>query len=171
MGDDTPQPSYSSRHSIDVSASPERCYSCLREIDMGRSLTMRALLAARGLRHLRTLDAAVKAGFVVLRDEAPREMTLGLVGQPWRPSGNLRRLSSQGFEVFDEPGFVKVLWSFTVVATPGGCSVSTRTDIYATDAAARRRFGRYWLVVKPFSGLLRRSMLRSIRICAEGAPG
>ncbi|MDH3729791.1 MAG: hypothetical protein OES13_01510 [Acidimicrobiia bacterium] len=110
----------------------------------------------------------VRAGFMVLRDDAPTDIVLGLVGQPWRPSGGLQRLSPAEFVNFDEPGFVKVVWSFTFDATPTGTSVSTSTEIYATDERARRSFGRYWWFVRPFSGALRRSMLRSIRTCAEG---
>jgi hypothetical protein len=36
------------------------------------------------------------------------------------------------------------------------------------DAASARQFARYWLVVQPFSGLIRRRMLALIRRKAEG---
>ncbi len=129
---------------------------------------MRVLLAARGLRHLRTLEDAIRAGFVIMDDQEPRHIILGLVGQPWRPSGNLQRLSAKELLDFDEPGFVKVMWNFIFDETTEGCRVDTSTEIYATDRRAHRSFRRYWWLVKPFSGVLRRSMLRSIRRCAGG---
>lgn len=128
---------------------------------------MRVLLAARGLRHLRTLEDFIGVGFVIVDDQEPQHLILGLVGQPWRPSGNLQRLSATELLDFDQPGFVRVLWSFSFDSQPEGCRVHTSTEIYATDRRAQRSFGRYWWLVKPFSGMMRRSMLRSIKRCAE----
>lgn len=162
-----PQPDFSSHHSTTVAAPAERCYRCLQEVDIGGSLATRSLLAARGLRGLRTLQGAKQMGFVVLDEDPPHHMVLGLVGRPWRPSGGLQRLSAAGFDSFDRPGFVKVTWAFTFEPTPGGCAVATSTRIFATDDPARRRFRLYWRVIGPFSGVLRRSMLRSIKACAE----
>jgi hypothetical protein len=48
---------------------------------------------------------------------------------------------------------------------PGG-----ETRIFTRDAVARRRFRRYWLVIRPGSGLVRRLLLRSIRTEAERLP-
>jgi hypothetical protein len=48
---------------------------------------------------------------------------------------------------------------------PGG-----ETRIFTPDAVARRRFRRYWLMIRPGSGLIRRLMLRSIRAEAERLP-
>jgi hypothetical protein len=50
--------------------------------------------------------------------------------------------------------------------TGGGSLVSTETRILAVDAHAKRWFGRYWLVVRPFSGLIRRRWLRAAAIHA-----
>jgi hypothetical protein len=161
-----PQPDFASRHATTVAATAERCYRCLEEVDIGRSLPMRLLLAVRGIGRLRTLQSARQIGFVVLDEDPPHRMVLGLVGRPWRPSGGLQRLSDTEFHAFDRPGFVKVVWAFQFEPVAGGCAVSTSTDIFATDDVARRRFRRYWRVVGPFSGLLRRSMLRSIKDCA-----
>jgi len=48
-----------------------------------------------------------------------------------------------------------------------GSRMATETRIAATDATARRRFGRYWLLIGPFSGITRREMLAAIRRRAE----
>jgi len=44
--------------------------------------------------------------------------------------------------------------------------VATETRIRCTDDASRRAFLRYWRVIRPFSGLIRMEMLRSIRCAA-----
>jgi hypothetical protein len=41
----------------------------------------------------------------------------------------------------------------------GRTLVETTTLCEATDDVARRRFAAYWLVVRPFSGLVRRDLL------------
>lgn len=48
-----------------------------------------------------------------------------------------------------------------------GARLETETRIYLTDASARRRFGAYWLVIRPFSGLTRRGWLRAAKKRAE----
>jgi hypothetical protein len=45
--------------------------------------------------------------------------------------------------------------------------VGTETRIAATDEVARRRFGRYWRLIGPFSSITRREMLAAIRRRAE----
>jgi hypothetical protein len=48
-----------------------------------------------------------------------------------------------------------------------GCLLTTETRVHATTARARRLFRLYWLVVGPFSALVRRRWLRAI---ARAAP-
>jgi hypothetical protein len=52
-------------------------------------------------------------------------------------------------------------------AAGDGALLETETRIYLTDAAARRRFGAYWLMIRPFSGLIRRLWLRAAKRRAE----
>jgi hypothetical protein len=62
---------------------------------------------------------------------------------------------------------VRVAAAFTVVPEGDGSRVGTETRIAATDDTARRRFGRYWRLVGPFSSITRREMLAAIRRRAE----
>jgi hypothetical protein len=52
-------------------------------------------------------------------------------------------------------------------ADGGAATVSTETRVLCTDPGSRRAFRRYWRIVRPFSGLIRIEMLRSIRREAE----
>jgi hypothetical protein len=129
---------------------------------------MRALLVARGIGRMRTIDAAVAAGFVVMVDEPPRSLALAFVGRPWQLRGGVQRLDRAGVLGFDRAGFVKVLWRFDVEPAASTTTVSTTTEIWATDSTALQRFRRYWAIVGPFSAALRRSLLRTVEVCAEG---
>ncbi len=44
----------------------------------------------------------------------------------------------------------------------GTTRLSTETRVKCVDGAAYRRFVLYWALIKPFSGWIRREMLRSI---------
>lgn len=144
---------------------------------------MRGLPARlRGLRDGRTadplaslsLDDMLRRGFLLLDERPGHEIVLGSVAQPWKgvPRGEPRPdVDAERFADFDVPGYAKV--AFNIRVTPygrGRSLVTTETRVATTDADSRRRFARYWLVIGPFSALIRRIMLRNVRSGAEGGP-
>jgi len=60
------------------------------------------------------------------------------------------------------------IWAVPIGA--GGTRLATETRVHAADSAARRRFQLYWLVVGPFSALIRRRWLAAARRAAETSP-
>jgi hypothetical protein len=95
-------------------------------------------------------------GFDLL-SASPTEIVIGASATPWRPSGTIGRFAEP------RPGTVRIATDLRATAVPGGCILSTETRVLAVDDAARRAFGRYWLVVGPFSALIRRRWLRAAR--------
>jgi hypothetical protein len=95
-------------------------------------------------------------GFDLL-STSPTEVVFGTCGTPWRPSG--------GLGPFADPlsGMVRVATDIRATPVAGGCILSTETRVLAVDDAARRAFRRYWIVVGPFSALIRRRWLRAAR--------
>lgn len=179
-----PAADFSERHALRVNASPERAYAAVRGLEGGGGWITRVLFALRsiparlaGKRGLvddgsrPALDALLRAGFVLLAEDAPREIVLGLTGRFWRPAGDIRRVEADAFRTFREPGMAVAAWNFTVLPAERGSLVVTETRVRCTDDAARRSFGRYWRIVGPFSGLIRRDMLRAVRRAAERGPG
>ena len=165
-------------HEIGVDAPVAAAYAAVRELDLGRSPLIAALLAVRGIPALLTgrrsitrrvgLDAILQTGFVLLAEDPPHELVLGVVGKFWQPTSGIRRITADEFERFDEPGFAKGVWNFTVRADgPDRSVVATETRVHCTDATARRRFLRYWRLVGPFSALIRVLLLRSIAHAAR----
>ena len=45
--------------------------------------------------------------------------------------------------------------------------LATETRVLCLDTASRRRFRLYWTLIGPFSGLIRKDILRSIKRQAE----
>jgi hypothetical protein len=188
LDEQLPRFDFAERHEATVRVSPAAAFAAIRRADLGSGPLTRALFALRALpglvvspratarRFLRrgrstrvTLDALASAGFVLLAEHPGREVVLGTIGRFWRPSGGMRPFASAEFARFDEPGWAKGAWNFRVDPAPGGATISTETRVLCTDARSRRTFGRYWRIVRPFSGLIRIEMLRAIRREAERA--
>jgi hypothetical protein len=161
-----------SSHAIAVRATPRDVMAAVRRLDLSTSRLTALLLRLRGLpSRALTFDGLLRMGFTIVGERPDREIVLGLVGRFWTIDGDLRRLSSEAFLAFEEPGTARAAWVFRVEPSGEGATrLVTETRVRCADAATRRRFRVYWAVVAPFSGLIRRAALRAIRDDAERAP-
>jgi len=167
-------------HETKIRATVETVYDALRNTDMGRSLIVRLLLRARSMPtlfasgakrsvHL-NLEGLLKSGFVLLGEARPNEIALGLIGQFWRFSAGTCSIPANEFAAFYKPGFAKAVWNFSLVEEDQGRTrLATETRVLCLDKASKRRFRVYWAAIAPFSGLIRREVLRTIRREAERA--
>lgn len=171
------EPDFSERHQVKISASVETVYRVLWTADFGRSWIVKGLLLLRSLPKLllnpRSLDShrktlnlqsIVDAGFGRLAEDEGREVVLGVVGRFWRPVDNLIPFRKEFFSGAVPAGLARAVWNFDVRSLGVRSSVlRTETRITCGDSASRRKFGLYWLFVRPFSGLIRRVMLRAVK--------
>ncbi len=166
-----PDPDVVERHRISVDASVERTWTAVEDADLAGDGVAGVLLALRGMRRGRSMRVRdfERFGFVRLPGSSEREIVLGLVGRFWRPSGGVVRVAPEDFVGFDRPGYMKAVWNVRAEAAGKGAVVSTETRVAGTDARARWLFRPYWLVVRPFSGLIRRRLLKLVKTGAEGA--
>ncbi|HEX2092193.1 MAG TPA: hypothetical protein VHG28_07305, partial [Longimicrobiaceae bacterium] len=82
-------------------------------------------------------------------------------------SGGIVRVGAEEWRAWERPGYARAAWNFTVAPNADGTvHLATETRVRCTDAASRRRFLRYWRVVGPFSGWIRREMLQAVRKAA-----
>ena len=65
------------------------------------------------------------------------------------------------------PRGLRIAFDFRAEPDPGGSLLTTETRVHALTPRARRLFRLYWLVVGPFSALIRRRWLRAIARSAE----
>jgi hypothetical protein len=145
------------RHELALPVSPDEAVTAFLASPVAPDLVVRTLLRLRGLRTGTTIeDAMTRMGFQELH-RSPTEVVLGAVGTPWRAGGGIRPFAT------DEPGTVRMAVDVRAEPVGEGCVLSTETRIAATDDPARRAFRRYWLVVHPFSALIRRRWLAAAR--------
>jgi hypothetical protein len=164
----------SSAHAIDVPAAPAQAIAALQEVCGSDLPVTRLLMAIRTLGRRRAGgDRPVLAGLerIGARElsAAPDRVEYGLISQPWRITGgeSVRFDAPEEFAAFSRPGFVRVQVDFWAEPAPGGSRLRTATRIRATDPASLRDFKRYWRVVGPGSGLIRREWLRAARRRAQ----
>jgi hypothetical protein len=113
-------------------------------------------------------DIPTRGTWVRLADVAGEEFVFGAVGTVWRPDIEWVDLAAAGFRRFDRPGYAKVAAGLSF--RPYGDARTLVTDearTTATDAAVERRFGRYWLVVRPFVGYVLGRVLARIAADVE----
>jgi hypothetical protein len=164
-------------HEIVVAASPDATYAAARAVDLGGSLPAKTLFLVRLIPHLLTgkatpsasltLDTALAMGFTVLAEEPGTELVLGVVGRFWRLDSGLRKLAADDFVAFDEPGYAKACMNFRVSGDATISILETETRVLCTDDSARRKFALYWTAIGPFSAVIRKIMLGTIKENAE----
>lgn len=164
---------------------PAECFRAASDVDLFRAPLVRALLDLRGLpprlagvltlrgaaasprasRGTFRLKDMVGLGWTLLGETPGSEMVLGQVGRPWKVAATSTDppLTPERFVSFDSPGFAKIATSLRVDPYGKRSSILTmETRVAATDDASRRRFQRYWLLVGPFSDLIRRTTIRRL---------
>jgi hypothetical protein len=154
---------HSERHSIRVDATPEAALAAARETRLEDVPLVSILFRLRGLKAAPRgpIWASLQAQGFRLHDPE----TLVLIGRPWSRRGGTR--VDEDFVHFSEPGYAKLAVDLRALPDGEAARLETETRVFLTDAASRRRFAAYWLLIRPFSGLTRRLWLRSAKRRAE----
>lgn len=165
------------RHRIAVDAPASVTLAAARDIDPNDSRLIRAIFRGRELIMRSEADVTARPkgmfegmkaiGWGVLAESA-HEIVMGAVTRPWEPDPVFRPLPPRAFAAFAEPDYVKIVWTLRADPQPDGGSVfRTETRAVATDAAAKKKFRRYWAFLSPGIILIRAAMLPAVKAEAE----
>ncbi len=174
-----PEYQFFERHSARVHARPEQVMQSIRQSTFGDMRSLITLLKIRRAvlrapdtggfwQDKRILDAFSASGCLFGGSE--HEIVMCGV---WNVRAGRRPevRSLQEFADYREQGAIKMAYDFTVEDAGNGWStISTETRVLALDDSTRRGMGRYWRLIVPGSGLLRRQWLDGIKNRAESAP-
>jgi len=164
-----PEWHFRERHRRSTSAPATALLAAAEHVTWAEVPVMKALMGIRSKGRLRrsadkrVLDDMAAAGFAVLSRTSDEVVIAGL-GRPWARGGDRApRLAEQAdpvgvFTGFAAPGWAKMAVNFRV----SNDELTTETRVLLTDQDSRRAFGRYWLLIRPFSGLIRRQWLAAI---------
>jgi len=177
-----PRYDFATAHARILRAPPQESFRAVREVDLFRDPIIRALLALRSLplqlanrlsRRARTpvsaaqptfrLDDMLGLGWMLLAEEPGVELVFGQISRPWKSVAASREppASPATFADFATAGFAKIVFGLRVASYGASSSIlAMETRVALTDAESRRRFRRYWMLIGPFSDLIRRLALR-----------
>ncbi len=173
-------------HAVEIAATGAIVYDVLLATDFSRGRTVRILMGLRALpacvRHPREMWTRLRRSraerrvpsfgllqvFTILEEAPGQEIVLGLTGRFWTLSGALVSTQAATFRGAVPPGLARAAWSFRLVDVQSSrTQLVTETRVRCGDETTRRSFLRYWRVIAPGSGVLRRSMLSTVRRRAE----
>ncbi|MGH9421261.1 MAG: hypothetical protein ACRD3J_14885, partial [Thermoanaerobaculia bacterium] len=145
---------FEEHHEIQIDAPPERIYAAIREVTareirfFGILTTIRCLGRCRGESILNApdakpiLDVATRSGFRLLADDPPHELVIGARVAPQTAAIMNFRVERDG-------------------------RLTTETRVFSKSDKGRRSFAVYWRIIRPGSGIIRRSWLEAIKRRAE----
>jgi hypothetical protein len=166
------------RHHIHVAAPAAVTLAVARDANPFDPVVVRAIFRGRELilgaerddrpRPRGLLAAAQSFGWGVLTEIPGEEIVVGAVTKPWEANVTFRSLPTEAFEAFDEPDYVKIVWTLRADAIDAISSIfRTETRALATDHSARVKFRRYWSFLSPGIFLIRWMMLGPVKAESE----
>lgn len=178
LDDLVPEPRFAQIDHVDVAAPPDRAWEAVRNVDLQESPLARALFGLREIpARLRgerppkrsatidDIDAIGAPGFHILAEEPGREVIVGAIGKVWElaiPFVDVR--DAAAFAAFREPGYAKVVWALRVEPREGsGSRVVFDLRVTTTDEESWKKFRRYFVLIGPFSHMMRRHLLAMVR--------
>jgi hypothetical protein len=175
LDDILPQYQFSEKHSIRIHNRPQPVLEAVRQSTWADMRSLVTLLKIRGavarqpfhdagVFRGRILDGFAASGYVI--GGSDREI-VAAGGANVNTKGPIRTHSLQEFADYSEPGAVKMAFDFFVDDVGDGWSTLTaETRVFALGGSARG-MARYWRLIVPGSGLLRREWLEGIKQRAE----
>jgi len=163
-----PKYTFNECHEIVVNRPIENVYHVAKDFDLSKSRTISFLFKIRGLptKRLNLQNFIDDMGFTNLEENYPYESLVGF----WA------RIKIAKIPCYDDfvnnsiSPWLKVVWNFQFEAMEKGqTKVSTETRVLCVAPITRFTFGLYWIIIKPFSGLIRNKMLRIIKDDSEGS--
>jgi hypothetical protein len=160
-----------------VDADPMTTWQAARDLDFltVRTPLLGAAMWARGLparlrrqppppvQRLSLSAGDTLPGWLPLGERKGSEVALGAVGKFWQPAIEWRDVPLEEFAGFTEPGYGKIACNFSMRPYSQGRTLLTyECRTATTDALSRRKFARYWWLIRPMVGHIMRATLATI---------
>lgn len=136
---------------------------------LGAARFLPVLLSGSGLGQLRDRPFLDCLPVPLLASDEPRSLVFGGALQAWRLTGGEQppELDAEGLRNWMRPRWVKAAMDFRLTPSRGGTELSSETRVLSTDYETRRKFDRYWLLVRPGSTAIRWEVLTAVQLRAE----
>jgi hypothetical protein len=157
-----------SKYSIRIHATPDRIYQILQNGVPTGTITRFLMMLRRLPRIFSQPPADEQPSFYKLKQSQGREIVVGIAGQFWKPVAKTVAIQSlEEFLHFERNGYSKAALNLQITRMQNGISILSTETRVRSYGAAKEKFRSYWQFIKPFSGLIRREILRKIKKQAE----
>ncbi|MGY1887371.1 hypothetical protein ACI799_18920 [Blastococcus sp. SYSU DS0753] len=179
LDDVLPRPEHVTRQARWIAAEPAAVWDALHAVRLsGLPVTLvlsaarflPVVLAGRGVGQLHDRPFLDALPVPLLASDEPRSVVFGGALQPWRLDGGDDGpvLDAEEFRRFTQRGWVKAAIDFRLTPRGSGTELSSETRVSSTDAVTRRRFARYWRLIRPGSTAVRWEVLTAVELAATG---
>ncbi len=161
-----PEYTFNEYHCITVNSPVGDVYKSAKDFDMSKSKLIKALFYIRGLptKRMNLQGFISDIGFTKIKERFPTENLIGF----WARTKIEPIASYDNFIDNTISARVKVVWNFQFKKiNDNQTKLSTETRILCISPLTKLTFGLYWIIIKPFSGAIRKRMLQIIKVDAE----
>lgn len=155
-------------HNKMVNAPLQVVYPQVRHLNFNSSRIIRFLFILRGI-NLKdfSFDYMIDRGsFFTLDEKINQEWVIGLVTKRFLLPTRLK--PKEDFKEWKPKQGVKIVWNFKLQEIENQkVDVKTETRVLCMSKKTLFWFSIYWMIIRPFSGLIRREMLRIIKQKSE----
>lgn len=167
-----PEYQFSEHHTTVVLGKQEKVFAAVEDMDLSDSTIARGLMrlwripAKLFIKNVSDKNMSV-TDFIPLIHTPPTDLVRGLIAGNTSPKDK-SKVDAEAFRVFDQPGCFKLAWAFWLTDLGDDrIRLDTETRVFCTDKKTLRGFTVYWLIIRPWSGLIRMRLLASIKRHAE----
>lgn len=159
-----PEYHFKEKHSKIIKAPAGIVYPQVRHLNFNSSLITHILFIFRGLntKNLSFDNLIDKGTFFTLEEEENKEWVIGILTRSFLIPVVLK--PGETYKEWNPGKGIKIAWNFLLEDINNGhTKVSTETRILCLSRLYRFWFTIYWLIIRPFSGLIRLEMLRIVK--------
>ena len=152
-------------HFKKVKGQPENIYPLMKRTNLSGSFIINLLFKLKGIpAGITTINDLEKMGFIKLEENYGKEILFGIVTLSWMFNGCELKITPEEFIELNDKGYIKAVINFHITKENDDTTLlSTETRVLCTDESIRKKFRLYWLLISPFSRLIRRLMLKEIK--------
>lgn len=164
-----PEYSFKEYHETMINGSADDVFKATQNLDLSKSRLIKWLFKIRGLptKRMRLKEFISDIGFTIIEENIPKETLIGF----WAVYKIAPIPCPEDFINNSISPRLKVVWNFYIEPVDSGqVRLSTETRILCLTPWAKLFFSLYWMLVRPFSGLIRIKMLQIVKQDLENNP-
>ena len=156
---------FNEHHSIVINGLVSGIYNKMLQCNFSNSSLIKFLFKLRGMpKKVYSIEHLTTMGFIKLDEEPGKEILFGMVTDNPMFNTCQSNVSSKEFIQKSDDTIIKAVINFTVQDKSNSHIISTETRVWCGSKAIKSKFKYYWFFIKPFSQLIRKTMLKQMKL-------